>query len=463
MTAPSAVSRTRKGTRASFGSVRRLPSGRYQARYSDAHMNRHTAPQTFATKKAAEEWLATIRADVVRGTWRAPELGAITLAEFAANHLASRLDLAPRTLLTYASALTHWIDKPLHLRSVPGRPGHGGTIHLGQFELNALSVATVREWYAAALSTASANAARRAQTRVKNQRAATTHSARAWANANSYPVKATGRIPEHILDAWKQAGSPAVQILEDLEAPVVISADAGKSQVAQAYRFLRTVLGHAVREGRIESNPCQIPRAGQIKAAERIPATPAELTALAKAMPPRYAAAVHLAGWSGLRAGELFALARRHIDLEAGTVRVERAVVYIPDQSPTFGPTKTSSSLRTVHLPIGVTRILAEHLREFTGPGSDALVFTDPAGRIVPREVRKQPFWRARSAIGRPDLRWHDLRHTGATLAAQAGATLAELQHRLGHSTAAAAMIYQHHSTERDRELAQRLGALEHS
>jgi len=69
--------RARRTTRASFGSVRRLPSGRYQARYSDARMVRHTAPQTFATKKHADDWLATTRADMVRGTWRSPELGSI--------------------------------------------------------------------------------------------------------------------------------------------------------------------------------------------------------------------------------------------------------------------------------------------------------------------------------------------------------------------------------------------------
>ena len=67
---------------------------------------------------------------------------------------------------------------------------------------------------------------------------------------------------------------------------------------------------------------------------------------------------------------------------------------------------------------------------------------------------------RARKAAGRPDLRWHDLRHTGATLAAQAGATLAELMNRLGHSTVTAALIYQHAAAGRDAEIARRLSAI---
>ena len=56
--------------------------------------------------------------------------------------------------------------------------------------------------------------------------------------------------------------------------------------------------------------------------------------------------------------------------------------------------------------------------------------------------------------------RFHDLRHTGAVMAAQAGATLAELQGRLGHSTAAAAMRYQHAGAGRDAEIARKLSAM---
>ncbi len=65
-----------------------------------------------------------------------------------------------------------------------------------------------------------------------------------------------------------------------------------------------------------------------------------------------------------------------------------------------------------------------------------------------------------RVAADRPDLRWHDLRHTGAVLAASTGATLAELMGRLGHSTPGAALRYQHAAQGRDIEIAKRLSAL---
>jgi integrase len=68
-----------------------------------------------------------------------------------------------------------------------------------------------------------------------------------------------------------------------------------------------------------------------------------------------------------------------------------------------------------------------------------------------------KPWKKARASVGRSDLRFHDLRHTGAALAAQEGATLPELQARLGHTTPAAAMVYQHAASERDKLLAERL------
>lgn len=61
-------------------------------------------------------------------------------------------------------------------------------------------------------------------------------------------------------------------------------------------------------------------------------------------------------------------------------------------------------------------------------------------------------------SLGLEGLRFHDLRHTGLTLAGEAGATLAELMARAGHSDVGAAMIYQHASLERDRALAAKLG-----
>jgi integrase len=106
--------------------------------------------------------------------------------------------------------------------------------------------------------------------------------------------------------------------------------------------------------------------------------------------------------------------------------------------------------------------MVKEHLAKHTGPGKDALLFpatADGNHHMAPSTLYKV-YYPARKAAGREDLRWHDLRHTGAVLAAQTGATLAELMGRLGHSTPGAAMRYQHAAADRDAEIAKRLSAL---
>jgi len=83
----------------------------------------------------------------------------------------------------------------------------------------------------------------------------------------------------------------------------------------------------------------------------------------------------------------------------------------------------------------------------------------DPRRHLAPASLYRH-FYSARDAAGRPDLRFHDLRHTGAVLAASTGATLAELMSRLGHSTPQAALKYQHTAQGRDQQIAAALSAL---
>lgn len=67
----------------------------------------------------------------------------------------------------------------------------------------------------------------------------------------------------------------------------------------------------------------------------------------------------------------------------------------------------------------------------------------------------------ARKAAGvTSELHFHDLRHTGNTLASTAGASTRELMTRMGHSSSRAALIYQHMTSDRDRAIADRLGAM---
>ena len=116
-----------------------------------------------------------------------------------------------------------------------------------------------------------------------------------------------------------------------------------------------------------------------------------------------------------------------------------------------------ANSVRDVTIPPHLLPVIRAHLKEHAGL---ELLFPSRRGR----QMRHQDFWPvwkfAREAAGRPDLRVHDLRHLGAVLAAQSGATLKELMARLGHSTADMALRYQHVAQGRDAEIAAALSKI---
>ena len=176
-------------------------------------------------------------------------------------------------------------------------------------------------------------------------------------------------------------------------------------------------------------------------------------------MPERYAAAVIVAAWSGLRSGELRALARRHVDLDAGTIRVERAILELSGQKPTFGRTKTEGSRRVVALPEFVMEQLRRHMEAYVGSSEGSLLFCTEDGGILTRTWLGQMFRRAQKRAGLESLglAWHDLRHTGASLAYAVGSSVVDVQRRLGHTTMTAANRYAHAYASSDAAVAARL------
>ena len=101
----------------------------------------------------------------------------------------------------------------------------------------------------------------------------------------------------------------------------------GPVTVAKAYRLLRAVMGTAVGDRLVRVNPCQIKGAAVEHSPERPVLTVDQVFAVADAMPERYRLLVLLATFGSLRWGELAALARDHVDLESGVVRVRVALV----------------------------------------------------------------------------------------------------------------------------------------
>jgi integrase len=113
----------------SFGTIRKLPSGRWQVRYYDRAGARHTAPRTFPSKGDATRYLTQIEADVLRGVWTDPRLARTTFAEWAERWQQAAADLRPGTRVLYGYLLRRFL--------LPA---------FGPMPLGKLDTLTVRAW-----------------------------------------------------------------------------------------------------------------------------------------------------------------------------------------------------------------------------------------------------------------------------------------------------------------------------
>jgi len=227
-----------------------------------------------------------------------------------------------------------------------------------------------------------------------------------------------------------------------------------RTTAAKAYRLLAVIMKTAVADRLILNTPCQVKGAATETAPERPTATEDEVQAIADAMPERLRIAPLLAAWCVLRHAEVLGLRRCDVDLKAATVSVAVTLTKGMDGTMIEKTPKTSAGRRTVAVPSNVLPALKRHLETFVDP--------EPTARLLADAYRPlRTAWdNARTKVGRTDgLRFHDLRHSGLTWAAAENATTAELMHRAGHKSPAAAMRYQHATAERDRELANKLAA----
>lgn len=217
------------------------------------------------------------------------------------------------------------------------------------------------------------------------------------------------------------------------------------------------------KAGGLTESPVRVhvskPSRRKISASDDALPTPEQVKALEAGMPDRLALAVPLAAWCALRLGEVLGLQRRDfIDLDAP----DRAVVLVRRQwaskakPPQYTEPKAGSE-RTVAVPASLVPMIVEHLSKHVHEAQDAPLFH---GADVRRPMSQTAFakaWGKSREDVMPGLRFHDLRHVGLTRAAQAGATLTELQARGGHRNVETAMRYQHAEAERDRAIAGRL------
>jgi integrase len=386
--------------RRKFGRIRKCqPSGRYQASYTAPDGRVYKAERTFAAREDAEGWLTDRRREIDRELWSPP-------ATVDQKRAAKQRKAEGEKFEPYAN---RW----LATRTVKGRP---------------LKPRTVAHY-------------------------------RALLDDYLLPAfgdKAVRDIHMEAVDRWY------ARTLKD--APTMR---------AHTYSLLRTILETArTRDRIIDVNPCLVRGGGTVsRKIKPKPATLEQLATATAAMPERYRLMVPLAAWCALRFGELVELRRSDIELterterdedgdnvviREGVVKIRRGAVRVGSEW-IVGDPKSDAGARDVAVPPHLVPMIQDHIQPLR---RDDLLFPAVGGGHLQPSTLYRSWYKARTAAGREDLRWHDLRHSGAVFAAQTGATLAELMARLGHSTPAAAMRYQHQAQGRDRQIAEALSKM---
>ncbi|RDI60277.1 tyrosine-type recombinase/integrase [Nocardia pseudobrasiliensis] len=390
-----------RAPRRAFGRIRKLPSGRIQAAYIGPDLALHKAPHTFDTKDRAEGWIADERRLVDLGIWTSPADRAAEAAEAEKSDQILFGDYAERVIATRVSRR----GKPLARRTVDSY-NYLLREHLNPtFETTAVDEITyemVRDWYSS-----------------------------------------VARI--------RPKGRKSKSDKDDAEIPTAR---------ARAYEVLRMVLNVAVDDDLIDKNPCRIKGATAVQPAhDATVLLPAEIEALAAAMPDELAASVLLAAWCGLRPSETFELRRRNLNADCSVLTVAFAATYREQKIVIDRP--KAGSTGDVVIPDHIRPAIRNHLASYVDPSPDALLFPDPdTGKTMREWIYRRTFNKACTAIGRPDFRPGEQRHTGGTVAAQAGGTLPEVMERLRHKTPQAAMRYQKIAAGRAQTLAENISKL---
>ena len=160
---------------------------------------------------------------------------------------------------------------------------------------------------------------------------------------------------------------------------------------------------------------------------------------------------------TGLRRGELLGLKWEDLDLEQGTLRVQRQVSRINGEV-VEAPLKTKNSYRTISLGGDAVGILNEQRKKC---GGSEYVFPSPTGGPISPDSVIQMLHRVLKRAGLPKVRFHDLRHTFATVALQNGVDIKTVSGMLGHYSAGFTLdTYAHVTTQAQREAAKTMGSV---
>lgn len=242
--------------------------------------------------------------------------------------------------------------------------------------------------------------------------------------------------------------------------------------VRHAHIVLRRALADAVEEGIVTRNVAALAKVPAARRRDMQTWTGSQVAAFldaAREGEPRLAAAFTLAATTGMRRGEVLGLRWSDLDLDAARAQIVRALVIV-DNRPTLSEPKTERGRRSVPLPPETVAVLRAHKvrqaeeRLALGLGAapaDGLVFAREDGSPLHPERLIDAFARVTKTAKLPPIRFHDLRHSFATLALAAGIAPKVVQEILGHASITITLdLYSHVVPGMDEAATSKVAAL---
>ena len=219
----------------------------------------------------------------------------------------------------------------------------------------------------------------------------------------------------------------------------------GRRTIRLIHSVLHRSLNHAIKMGLIGRNPASAttppkPRKNELKVLDASEAQALIIATTATEDP--FLALYQLALTTGMRQGELLGLKWDDVDWERGSIRVVRQLRRIPNKGFEFAQPKTKSGVRVIKIGENTLAILKDHRRrqfeEMSVVGDSwvesELVFSTPSGDPIHHSHLYRKFKALLKLASLPDIRFHDLRHTAASLMLNSGVPVLVVSQRLGHA-----------------------------
>ncbi len=276
----------------------------------------------------------------------------------------------------------------------------------------------------------------------------------------NYLIPALGRTPLSALTA------PQIQKFYN---SLLVERKLNPKTVRNIHGILHRALHQAVRLGMIRSNPTDLCDLPKTRRKEIQPLEQKDISAFLTALEGHpFEILYKVTLFTGMRQGEVLGLTWDCVDFDHSALYVNKQLQKVPKAGGPYilVPTKNSRS-RVVTVAASVMSLLKRQrakqaeMRLMAGQSwanELNLVFTNELGGHLAHEIVRRNFKEVTAAIGRPGVRFHDLRHTYAVVSIESGDDIKTVQSNLGHATAAFTLdVYGHVSQKMRQQSADRM------